>query len=142
MTIEMWWFEMFGRRAIRRGFRGGPGDDAVDCARAGCGAGARRGHGRPRGASPHRGGRWTDTGGTLLALRPGEEGRVGHIGDDRARAEAVRFGIGRGALVRCITALPGGPVVLRAGRQEIAIGRGLASRIEVQPVVAVVAESA
>ncbi|MBN2841066.1 MAG: ferrous iron transport protein A [Coriobacteriia bacterium] len=72
--------------------------------------------------------------GTLLALRPGEEGVVGHIADDRARAQAVRFGIGDGAVVSCITTLPGGPVVLRAGRQEIAVGRGLAGRIGVRPI--------
>lgn len=66
-------------------------------------------------------------------MRPGDDGVVGHIGDDRARAQAVRFGIGDGAHIHCITALPGGPVVVRAGRQEIAIGRGLAARIQVAP---------
>lgn len=83
-----------------------------------------------------------ETGGTLLALRPGEHGVVGAIDDDLARAQAVRFGIGGGALISCVTALPGGPVVLRAGRQEIAVGRGLAARIQVRPVAAPVAVSA
>ncbi|MHB1136885.1 MAG: FeoA family protein [Coriobacteriia bacterium] len=89
-----------------------------------------------------RGRRWMDAQGTLLALRPGEDGVVGHIADDSARAQAVRFGIGDGALITCITTLPGGPVVLRAGRQEIAVGRGLAARIEVRPVMAPGAVSA
>jgi Fe2+ transport system protein FeoA len=56
---------------------------------------------------------------------------IGVISDDCARAQAVRFGIGNGAHVSCVTKLPGGPVVLRSGRQEIAVGRGLASRITV-----------
>lgn len=83
-----------------------------------------------------------NTEGTLLGLRPGDDGVVGYIGDDHARAQAVRFGIGDGALVNCISVLPGGPVILRAGRQEIAIGRGLAARIEVRPVVVPGVESA
>jgi Fe2+ transport system protein FeoA len=77
-----------------------------------------------------------DAEGTLLALQPGEDGVVGYIADDSARAQAVRFGIGDGALIHCITKLTAGPVVLRAGRQEIAVGRGLAARIEVRPVPA------
>lgn len=75
--------------------------------------------------------------GTLLGLTPGEEGVIGHISDDHARAQAVRFGIGDGASVSCISVLPGGPVVVRSGRQEIAIGHGLAARIQVRPSGAV-----
>lgn len=100
------------------------------------GQGGRYGHGYGSGAATRRGGwfaRGGDAGasGTLLALQPGEQCVIGAIADDCARAQAVRFGIGNGALVSCVTKLPGGPVVLRAGRQEIAVGRGLASRIEV-----------
>lgn len=100
----------------------------------GQGRGHERGHGH--GAFARRGGRFArgwDAGaaGTLLSLQPGDECVIGSIADDCARAQAVRFGIGNGALVSCVTKLPGGPVVLRAGRQEIAVGRGLASRIEV-----------
>jgi len=100
----------------------------------GQGRGHRHGHGP--GAAARRGGwfaRGRDAGasGTLLALQPGEQCVIGAIADDCARAQALRFGIGNGALVSCVTKLPGGPVVLRAGRQEIAVGRGLACRIEV-----------
>lgn len=54
---------------------------------------------------------------------------IGAIDDDRARAQAYRFGMGQGARVRCMNVLPAGPIVIRSGRQEIAVGRGLARRI-------------
>lgn len=73
-----------------------------------------------------------DEAGTLSALRSGERARIVDIPDERARAQAIRFGMGSGACVRCVTALPGGPVVLRSGRQEIAVGRSLARRIRVE----------
>lgn len=68
---------------------------------------------------------------TLAALRPGQEAMIAAIPDDRARAQAIRFGMGSGALVRCVTALPGGPIILSSGRQEVAVGRGLARLISV-----------
>ncbi len=40
--------------------------------------------------------------------------------------------MGEGATVSCVTTLPAGPVVLRSGRQEIAVGRGLARRIRIE----------
>ncbi len=69
---------------------------------------------------------------TLADLRRGEEAVIASIADDRARARAMRFGMGEGSVVSCITALPGGPIVVRCGRQEIAVGRGLARRIGVE----------
>jgi ferrous iron transport protein A len=69
--------------------------------------------------------------GTLAFLRRGQDVVIAEIPDDRVRAQAMRFGMGVGASVRCVTALPGGPIVLRLGRQEIAVGRGLARRIRV-----------
>lgn len=68
---------------------------------------------------------------TLAVLRPGQEATIAEISDDTARAQALRFGMGCGACVRCISVVPGGPVVLRSGRQEIAVGRGLAQRIRI-----------
>lgn len=69
---------------------------------------------------------------TLAGMRPGDQATVQTIEDSTARAQAVRFGMGAGAVVHCIATLPGGPVVLRSGRQEIAVGRGLARTIRVQ----------
>jgi Fe2+ transport system protein FeoA len=59
----------------------------------------------------------------------GEQVEVVSVDDDHARVQALRFGVCAGARVSCITKIPAGPVVIRHGRQEIAIGRGLASRI-------------
>lgn len=119
---------MAGHCAGRGGYSGAAYDEDV--------IGRPHGHGRGRdnGRAAWRWGRErAEVAGTLLGLKRGDEGIVGHISDDRARAQAVRFGIGSGALVNCISTLPGGPVVVRAGRQEIAIGRGLAAHIEVRP---------
>lgn len=82
-----------------------------------------------------RRGRWSleDTS-TLARLRVGDHVVIADISDDSARAQAIRFGMGVGAPVRCVSVIPGGPVVLRSGRQEIAVGRALASRITVEPV--------
>jgi ferrous iron transport protein A len=67
----------------------------------------------------------------LAGMRPGHRAVIGSIPVDRARAQALRFGIGTGTPVECISVLPGGPVVLKAGRQEIAIGRRLAETISI-----------
>lgn len=71
---------------------------------------------------------------TLDMMRRGECCRVLGIDDDRARGQAIRFGMGEGATLSCITKLPAGPIVLRSGRQEIAVGRQLARRIRIEPV--------
>ncbi|MHB1323860.1 MAG: FeoA family protein [Coriobacteriia bacterium] len=73
-----------------------------------------------------------EPGSTLAVLRPGQQATISEIHDDVARAQALRFGMGCGACVHCISVVPGGPLVLRSGRQEIAVGRGLARRIVVQ----------
>lgn len=88
---------------------------------AGFGRGRGRGHGAGRAASE----------GTLAGLRAGDRALIAGIADDTARAQATRFGMGEGAQVSCVTALPGGPIIVRSGRQEIAIGRGLARRITI-----------
>lgn len=80
----------------------------------------------------HRRNRDAEQGWTLAGLRPGQQAIIEAIDDNVARAQATRFGMGAGATVSCVTTVPGGPVVLRSGRQEIAVGRGLARRIRVQ----------
>lgn len=70
--------------------------------------------------------------GTLAAARRGERLVVVAVDDDVARASAIRFGLDAGARVRCVTRIPSGPVVVRCGRQEIAVGRGLSRRIRVR----------
>ena len=65
-------------------------------------------------------------------LRRGDQCVVVGIDDERARDVALRFGMAAGATVSCVTAIPAGPIVLRSGRQEIAVGRGLARRIAIR----------
>jgi Fe2+ transport system protein FeoA len=68
---------------------------------------------------------------TLDRLRAGDTCRVSRIDDETARVQALRFGMGEGSRVSCVTRIPAGPVILKSGRQEIAVGHGLAQRIEV-----------
>jgi Fe2+ transport system protein FeoA len=68
----------------------------------------------------------------LSELRRGEWARVLRVGDDALRIQLLRFGIHDGCRVRCHARLPFGPVVLRYGGQEVALGREVARGIEVQ----------
>ena len=68
---------------------------------------------------------------TLDCLSAGECVEVAAIHDESARVHALRFGMGEGARVACVTRIPAGPVILKSGRQEIAVGRKLAQRIHV-----------
>ena len=73
---------------------------------------------------------------TLADARVGERFVVTSVEDEGARVTAQRFGMAEGACVACITRIPAGPIVLRAGRQEIAVGRDLARRIGVRAATA------
>ncbi len=66
---------------------------------------------------------------TLDKVRAGEMFEIVCIEDEAARLTALRFGMAEGAVVSCVTRIPAGPVVLRSGRQEIAVGRSLARGI-------------
>jgi len=68
----------------------------------------------------------------LDCARAGEHLEIVSVDDDHARVQALRFGMAEGARVECITRIPAGPLVLRSGRQEIAVGRSLAKRIQVR----------
>lgn len=69
---------------------------------------------------------------TLDSARKGERLVVHDIKDDHARMHAIRFGMSKGAEITCLTRVPGGPVVLKCGRTEIAVGRKLAECILVR----------
>jgi Fe2+ transport system protein FeoA len=69
---------------------------------------------------------------TLAEARAGQHFTVTAVDDDRARVTALRFGMAEGACIQCVARIPAGPIVLRSGRQEIAVGRELAKRIRVQ----------
>lgn len=70
----------------------------------------------------------------LNNCRRGQFIKIVSIADSMVRAQAIRFGIAEGEVVRCEEVVPAGPVVLRKNNQEIAVGRGLASQIRVELV--------
>ena len=55
------------------------------------------------------------------------------VADPDAEAAILPIGLGRGSEVVILERLPGGPVVVRRGRQELALGAGLARRLLVEP---------
>lgn len=67
----------------------------------------------------------------LHEVKKGQNIRITSIADDMVRAQAIRFGISEGETLTCIEVVPAGPVVISKNMQEIALGRGLASAIEV-----------
>lgn len=69
---------------------------------------------------------------TLADARAGDTMTVSSVDDERARVTALRFGMAEGACVKCVARIPAGPIVLRSGRQEIAVGRELAKLIRVE----------
>jgi Fe2+ transport system protein FeoA len=71
---------------------------------------------------------------TLADARAGQQFVVTSVGDPGARVTALRFGMAEGACVHCTARIPAGPIVLRSGRQEIAVGRELAKLIDVRRV--------
>ncbi|TLM77926.1 MAG: ferrous iron transport protein A [Actinobacteria bacterium] len=69
---------------------------------------------------------------SLACARKGDHLEIVSVDDGHARIQALRFGMAEGACVECITRIPAGPIVLMSGRQEIAVGRSLADRIQVR----------
>jgi Fe2+ transport system protein FeoA len=69
---------------------------------------------------------------SLDCIRKGELIEIVSVDDTNARVQALRFGMAEGACVECITRIPAGPLVIKSGRQEIAVGRALAKRISVR----------
>ena len=69
---------------------------------------------------------------TLDCAIRGERLQIVSVDDQNARLQALRFGVVEGANIECVTKIPAGPLVLKSGRQEIAVGRALAQRISVR----------
>lgn len=68
---------------------------------------------------------------SLCDLRRGQRAQVAEIKDEGLRVQLLRFGITQGSQVECRTHIPFGPVVLRYGGQEIALGREIAGRVSI-----------
>jgi len=69
---------------------------------------------------------------TLDQVNKGQRFQIISIPDKHISAQAIRLGIYEGAKLTCVYKSPAGPVIIQNGMQEIAIGRGLAKKIEVQ----------
>ncbi len=69
-----------------------------------------------------------------MTLGDGKDGQLLVVtktdGDD-ITWQALRFGIGEGSQIQVQKNIPGGPVIISKNQLEIAIGRQLASRIQV-----------
>ncbi|MBM4169208.1 MAG: ferrous iron transport protein A [Ignavibacteria bacterium] len=60
--------------------------------------------------------------------------RIVEVPDGTSKAQLIRLGIHVGVLVKCLERLPGGTLVIKKNRQEIALGINLASTILVSHV--------
>ena len=67
----------------------------------------------------------------LVQATPGLFYRIRRIGDPWLRDQALRFGIGEGAVIHCDYVLTKGPVIISRYRKQLAIGHELARKIEV-----------
>ena len=70
---------------------------------------------------------------TLDKVKKGQVLKITKIANELTRIQAIRFGIAEGAIVICRENLPAGPVIIAKNKREIAIGRGLAKTISVEP---------
>ncbi len=68
----------------------------------------------------------------LSKIRAGTYVTIVTIPDGNYKAQFIRFGIIEGEKVYCMTRLPGGTLIIRKNRQEIAIGPALSAQIFVQ----------
>lgn len=71
---------------------------------------------------------------TLDKAKRGQKLIIKSLPDEFVRTQAIKLGIGEGSLVTCREVIPAGPVVLSRLRQEIAISRDLARKIDIEPV--------
>lgn len=71
---------------------------------------------------------------TLAQAEKGEKLIIRSIEDSEMRMKAIRFGVMEGTEVICSEKLPSGPIIIRKGRQELAVGRRLAQNITVERV--------
>ena len=72
---------------------------------------------------------------TMDKVKKGYVIKILGIPDQRVRAQAIRFGISENAVAKVVEVVPGGPIIIEKGKQEIAIGRNLAKTIAIEIVV-------
>ncbi len=67
---------------------------------------------------------------TLDTVKKGMKVIIATLPDGIEKAQLIRLGITKGSVVLCLERLPGGTIVLKRNRQEIAIGYPLAKKIK------------
>ncbi len=67
---------------------------------------------------------------TLDTIKKGMKVIIAALPDGIEKAQLIRLGITKGSVVLCLERLPGGTIVLKRNRQEIAIGYPLAKKIK------------
>ncbi|SEF81205.1 Fe2+ transport system protein FeoA [Caloramator fervidus] len=71
---------------------------------------------------------------TLDKARVGQKIVIKDILDENIRVQAIRLGLYKGANVVCSAKIPFGPIIVGNKFQEIAVGRELAKKIEIDIV--------
>ena len=69
---------------------------------------------------------------SLNELKRGQNAIITNVPDENLRIQLLRFGIINGTQVSCHCKLPFGPVVLKYGGQEIALGREIARQVTIK----------
>lgn len=70
----------------------------------------------------------------LDQVKRGQSLPIVSILNDKIRPQTNKFGLAEGTVVNCYENIPGGPVVVKNNKFEIAIGRRAASQIEVKAI--------
>lgn len=71
---------------------------------------------------------------SLSELKRGQKATITEVPEGEVRHKLLRFGLAPGAKVCCHAKPPLGPVVVRFGSQEIALGRDIAKKVKVAKV--------
>lgn len=66
---------------------------------------------------------------TLDSIKKGSFITIISLPDGILKVQLIRLGLSEGAKVLCIERLPGGTIILKKNRQEIAVGYDLARQI-------------
>ncbi|HEY8463955.1 MAG TPA: FeoA family protein [Bacillota bacterium] len=69
---------------------------------------------------------------TLDRIKKGHHCIIRQIPSGEIRAQAIRFNLIEGNTAICQEIIPAGPIIIKIGRQEIALGRKLAQQIKVE----------
>jgi ferrous iron transport protein A len=70
----------------------------------------------------------------LIESKKGQRMRIVSIPQGHLRAQFIRIGLHEGEKILCYERLPGGTIVVKKNRQQVAIGHKLAKEILVVPL--------